>query len=158
VDLQRFLQGADSGSLPPLLPGDLVYVPGASGFGGQAVAGAGSNVAYVFGQVARPGAYPVTGGADLVEVLALAGGATPIANLKRVQVVARDGGVVVAEVDVEAYLASGATAGFPVRAGDTINVPTQQVGVLNKAWGIAGQALSLSRDVLNAVLIIDYFN
>jgi polysaccharide export outer membrane protein len=158
VDLQGYLHGSQAGSLPELLPGDLIYVPGSFG-NAQAAAMAGEGmVAYVFGQVARPGAYPVSGEADIVEVLAMAGGTTPVANLRKVQVLTHDAGAaVVADVDVEAYLQRGAAAGgFPVRAGDTINVPSRQPGTVGKAWAYTGQFLGLSRDLLNAVLIGDY--
>jgi polysaccharide export outer membrane protein len=162
ADLSKYYETGETGDLPPVQPGDMIYVPGSFvGAGGQAggqVAGGGGNVAYVFGQVARPGAYALGSQADIVEVLSLAGGTGPLADLRHVQVVANEaGGRVVAEIDLESYLAQGSGAGFPVRPGDTINVPLKSPNAGAKAWAATTQAFALSRDLLNVVFIADYF-
>jgi len=157
VDLQGYLQNGGVGPMPELLPGDLIYVPGSFGTASSAGATGDGAVAYVFGQVTRPGAVPISGEADILQVLALAGGLTPQANLEKVQVVTRESGsTVVADLDLEDYLENGVITGFPVRPGDTINVPMRKLTTLGKAWTYTGAALGLSRNVLDAVIVSDY--
>ncbi|NWF91207.1 MAG: polysaccharide biosynthesis/export family protein [Ignavibacteriaceae bacterium] len=151
VDLTDALQTGDFGSLPPLVPGDVIYVPAVGGPWGEL-----GRAAYVIGEVARPGAYAVGTGLDLVKVLSLAGGPGPGADLEHVRIVGRDpkGKSFVAEVDVERYLEAG-RSDFIVQPGDAIGVPAQRRRGTGAAWLATREILGLSRDVLNLFLISD---
>jgi len=151
VDLTSALQSGDFGSLPPLMPGDVIYVPAVGGPWGEL-----SRAAYVIGEVARPGAYSVGTGLDLVKVLSLAGGPGPAADLGRVRVVGRDaqGKSFVAEVDLDRYLEAG-WSDFIVQPGDAIGVPSQRRRGSGAAWLATREVLGLSRDILNLFLISD---
>ncbi|SPU50219.1 capsular polysaccharide export protein [Bordetella trematum] len=54
-----------------LEPGDVVFVPQAPRF-------------YVYGEVGKPGAYPIEQGLNVMRALALAGGLTPRASDSRI--------------------------------------------------------------------------
>jgi protein involved in polysaccharide export with SLBB domain len=89
-----------------------------------------SRIAFVSGQVARPGAYEISPNDGVAEIIARAGGAADAAALKRVTL-QREGRSQV--VDVRAALTRGGeTAGPPLQAGDFVVVPrnTQRVLVL----------------------------
>ena len=49
------------------------------------------NRVYVIGKVNRPGDFPLNGPLDVMQALALAGGATPFADLNDIRVLRRDG-------------------------------------------------------------------
>ncbi|MGO8972555.1 MAG: polysaccharide biosynthesis/export family protein [Steroidobacteraceae bacterium] len=49
------------------------------------------NRVYVIGKVNRPGDFPLNGPLDVMQALALAGGATPFADLNGIRVLRRDG-------------------------------------------------------------------
>jgi polysaccharide export outer membrane protein len=56
-----------------------------------AVKSAGGNRVYVIGKVNRPGDFPLTGPIDVMQALALAGGATPFADTNSIRILRRDG-------------------------------------------------------------------
>jgi polysaccharide biosynthesis/export protein len=74
LDLYRFLLDGDRSSDPKLQTGDVVFV----GFAKQLVG--------IQGAVARPGVYEADGRMTLSDLLAMAGGASPFADLARIHI------------------------------------------------------------------------
>ena len=151
VDLLRAMKTGDFEGLPELRANDVVFVPST-----MTELGAGTDAAYVVGEVARPGAYSVGTGLDLLKLLSLSGGTPRTADISRVRIVTQDpaGKSLVAEVDLEEFLASGQT-GFLVRPGDAVHVPSVESTIPRTAWIAAREFLAASRDVLNLLLIQD---
>jgi polysaccharide biosynthesis/export protein len=156
VDLATAVQTGDVSNVPALEPGDVVFVPGVSAGGGTGIGGGG---VYVVGEVLRPGAYAAPPGADLLQVVAIAGGLSPRADLSQVVVVGADpqGGAFRVKVDLRRLMESGGR-GPEVRSGDTVIVSTLQAGAAGVAWNVLRESLAISRDVLNLFLIRDYID
>jgi protein involved in polysaccharide export with SLBB domain len=88
-----------------------------------------SQTVFVSGEVKTPGAFEIKEGDGLSELIARAGGATPLAALKKVSVVERDGTVQV--VDIVAATRDGAQKlNFPLKEGDYVVVPKNEALVL----------------------------
>jgi hypothetical protein len=90
-------------------------------------------------------------------VLSLAGGTTPDADLSGVTVIAPSGGAgggYRVRVDLGREMRAG-RGGVAVRPGDTIMVPPRGPSVAGTTWTLVREALSVSDDILNLVLIHD---
>lgn len=157
VDLARALREGSSAGLPALRPGDTIVVPAgptAAGEGG-APSVTSSDAVGVLGEVTRPGLYPVGSGQDLWLALAAAGGLTPRGRLTDVRVVRpQDSGSSVYRVDLRDQLHRGAREPFVVRPGDVVFV--MGGSGWSTAWTVLSQSLSLSRDIVNIVVVADY--
>jgi polysaccharide export outer membrane protein len=101
VDLKGMTHGASGSPVPMLRGGDSVYVPRAEQF-------------YIYGEVQQPNMYKLEPGMTVVQAIARAGGMTPKASQKRVEVSRRDqnGASVVTHAELT----------DPVRANDVIRV------------------------------------
>jgi len=149
VDVAAYMRGETTEPLPVLLPGDTIEVPSIVGSGGVS----GPDVIYVLGEVNRPGAYPASGGLDVLQALALAGGVTQRAKLDEVAVVIDEGeGQVVAVVDVERMVREGSARVLEAKGGDRVVVPTVEAGLGAKILGGAGVVLDATTSVLNTYL------
>ena len=73
IDLTE-LQRKGAVALMPLRPGDTIFVPVAE-------------TIFVFGQVAKPGEYPIRKGTTLLQALSLAGGVTDRGSTRRIKVI-----------------------------------------------------------------------
>ena len=157
VDVARALAEGAEEVLPGLRPGDSILVPGGAGAGAAAAPG---SAAGVLGEVNKPGLYAVGAGQDLWTVLAAAGGLTVRGNLADVRVLSRqrDSSSAVVSVNLREELKHGSRSPFVVRAGDVVVVTPTGGSVLGRGWTGLTQVMAISRDVLNAVLIADYFN
>jgi protein involved in polysaccharide export with SLBB domain len=77
---------------------------------------------YVVGQAKRPGTYTVSSLSTLVTAVFASGGPNPNGSMRRVQV--KRAGVMVAELDLYAFIAKGdKSADIKLRDGDTIVIP-----------------------------------
>ncbi|MBD3161501.1 MAG: hypothetical protein GF346_04755 [Candidatus Eisenbacteria bacterium] len=154
VDLSEAMRTGDFSDLPELLPDDVVFVPSLG-----AEAGAGSNAAYITGDVAQPGAYGVGSGIDLLKLISISGGNLPTGDLSHVQVVGTDptGATFSASVDLEQYLETGDSR-FLVRPGDVVHVPPKSATLAGAIWGVTREFLGVSRDIVNLFLISDVLN
>lgn len=83
------------------------------------------NVAFVFGQVNRPGPIQMSRDLSVVQALALAGGFTPFASTARIKVIREEGAKdSVINVDYPAIERNGdLNTNISLRAGDVIIVP-----------------------------------
>ena len=162
VDLNSYLEGGDPGRLADLQAGDVVYVPG-SGIGDPAALGTatpGTTTISVLGAVGRPGTYEVQRSFALPEVIGLAGGLRPEADLRTIKVLSRESGgsEFVATLDLEEIFRAGQPVQFPIRPGDAIYVSPRRTGFLTTVTRGALSALALSRDILNFVVLFDVLN
>jgi polysaccharide export outer membrane protein len=154
VDLSRAVQTGDLSAVPKLEPGDVVYVPAAAAGGaGQVVGGGGI---YVMGEVLRPGAYSSLPGMSLMQLLAIAGGLSPRADLSRILIFGTDpaGRPFRIKVDLGREMETGGR-GPEIRLGDTVIVASLEAGPVAITWNVLRETLAVSRDVLNLFLIQD---
>ena len=98
----------------------------------------------VLGEVRAPALYPVDHGISLIQLLTIAGGPTPNANLRRTRVV-REGRVF--EVDLESALTGSASGRVVLYSNDVVVVP-KKTGftreTLQFVLGITTTALSIA--------------
>ncbi len=113
-DLQRFLSTGDLNLLPKMMDGDRVII----------LSSKKSRFVKVLGAVNKPGFYPVTESAGLFDMLYLAGGPTPDANLSRVRIIGNPGGQRADYLlDVQKFIDEGKTENLPILGeGDVIIV------------------------------------
>lgn len=80
---------------------------------------------YVFGEVKKPGSFPLYGKLTVFEAITLAGGFTEVANPSKVRVIRQENGREVAfEVDIERFTKKGDTSqDKELKANDRIIVP-----------------------------------
>jgi polysaccharide export outer membrane protein len=137
--------------LPELRPGDQVIVPGGTGLAQFSAAGTGVGV---LGEVSKPGLYSVGTAQDLWTVLAVAGGLTARGDLTNVRIISRQGGAqTVAKINLRDVLNKGARGSQLVKPGDVVFVSASGSSQFGRAIGGLQTILSISRDVLNIILI-----
>jgi protein involved in polysaccharide export with SLBB domain len=146
VDMHRFFVEGDPSLLPVLEDGDIIVVPGLPG----------SNDVKVIGEVKTPGNYTVYLGANLLDVILMAGGPTKDASMKKVQLISlsqRD--VKGVRFDLDKIIRSQKTGQIPeVKAGDVVYIPKQGsifTAMVNFLKDVSAIALPIS-------LIIYYLN
>ncbi len=150
VDVAAYMRGQQTNPLPTLQPGDTVEVPSLA-LGGSATGG---GLVYILGEVRTPGAYPVSDGLDILQLIALAGGATQDARLDDVAVVMNGGGSqVVATVDLKDVIEHGTSEPFTLSAGDRVVVQGATSSVLAQALGVTSTVLGYGRDILSSYLL-----
>ena len=101
------------------------------------LAGSNSRKFYVFGEVRRPGAYPLIGRVRVVEALAMAGGPGQLAAIGRARLTRPSSeGDEAYHVDFEAITEDGSGAtNFSLQPGDVIYVPASISGSIGYAIG-----------------------
>ncbi len=110
IDLYDFLLKGDSRADIRLSQGDVVFVP---------VVG---KLAAVAGEVRRPAIYELKGEKSLLELIRLAGGFTPAAYKRRVQVERLEGNTARVVLDTDADELEKSKAGFDLADGDVVRV------------------------------------
>ncbi len=107
----------------------------------------------VFGEVLRPGAIPYQRGLKLTDYIALAGGPTPDANLKKVKVVKFASEKPVSlTLNVDKIIKKGIIEeNIELKSGDLIYVPKK----FKINWGIFLNTLSLAVSVLNLYITLE---
>jgi len=154
MDVASAMRDGVGTNLQPLRPGDTVVI--SAGLGGTVAPGEASGV---IGEVNKPGLYPVGAGQDIWTLLAAAGGLTRSGNLSDVRVITRQqGGQAVVTVNLKDQLHRGSRTPFIVHAGDVVVVAPSGSSGVGRAWTGLTQLLAVSRDILNLVIIADYFN
>jgi polysaccharide biosynthesis/export protein len=111
IDLRGLYRGDQFTANFPLQPNDVVYVPYNV-----------DNVVYVMGQVAKPGAYPVSPNMSVVQALAQAGGTTDNASTSKVAL-ARPSQNLQKEIDLDDLVKGDGAMNYSVEAGDIVYVP-----------------------------------
>ncbi|PIP12641.1 MAG: hypothetical protein COX49_04490, partial [bacterium (Candidatus Stahlbacteria) CG23_combo_of_CG06-09_8_20_14_all_40_9] len=82
---------------------------------------------FVFGQVNRPGIYPISGNVRLAEFLANIGGLTAMADLKEITVTRQDGSTIIFDLDKFLYKRID-KKNIYLENGDRVIVPSRQRG------------------------------
>jgi SLBB domain len=106
----------------------------------------------VWGEVTVPGLYIVGDGADLLEVISLAGGPTQDADLGDVRIVRSFGEESrVIEVDVKDYLDKGSREAIIIlEPGDTVSVPSQTWPKIFRWTGVISTLTLIANVMVNA--------
>jgi polysaccharide export outer membrane protein len=87
------------------------------------------NVIYVVGAVNTPGPVEFEENVDFLEILALAGGPTPEANLKKVRVLTKDGSYGQSyQFNLQEYVETGRPARYILKNEDTFVIPQKRQG------------------------------
>ena len=146
IDVAAAMQAGRLDKLERLRPGDTVRIPRTSGQGAVD-----SNVVYIFGAIMTPGAHPYA--PDLVTALIRAGGPSPDANLRNVEIVRRSGlGVLSLKIDMRNYLGRGDLSGNPaLQTGDTVYLPRMRAS--SKATTVLAVLAPLAALVTSIVVL-----
>jgi polysaccharide export outer membrane protein len=148
VDVQSAIETGTVQNLPILRPGDTVIIPGAEELY------TGSSGVNVTGAVIKPGNYRLTGRADLVGAILMAGGPSDRANLSDVHLIRPSSDANKAEtykIDLNDFLKHGKMESNPkLRPGDTITVQNK---------GFTGRDVSLILSFVTALgtLVLLYY-
>ncbi len=133
-DYRRYLDDGNEAQLPKLEPLDMLFVP-ATPFASNVMAefdpkappsGPAARPVQVIGSVKLPGIFPTEEDATLFEVLGLAGGPLPTADLTGVRLLKRQaGGDEAIHIDLDGFIKRGGAIGTLPRPekGDVIFVP-----------------------------------
>src|SRR5262249_2057042 len=148
VDVQSAIESGTVQNLPILRPGDTVIVPGSEELY------TGSSGVNVTGAVIKPGNYRLTGRADLVGAILMAGGPTDRANLSSVHLIRPGDNDKKAEtynIDLNDFLKHGKLESNPkLRPGDTVTVQ-------NKSFTGRDVSLILSFVTALGTLVLLYY-
>ncbi|MFH1690665.1 MAG: polysaccharide biosynthesis/export family protein [Candidatus Eisenbacteria bacterium] len=150
IDVGSYMRGQATQPLPTLEPGDTIEIPSILG---TSAAGA-QGMVFIFGEVGSPGAYPAGSGTDLLQLIAVAGGTTPGANLNEVSVVMDGGnGQVVARVDLKDVIENGTATPFMLAAGDRVIVPATDATLAGQILGGIGSVFGYTSDLMSSYLL-----
>ncbi len=163
VNLSQMLEKGDLTKLPKLKIGDTIEIPRSIlSFGGERGTAVpsytGRNVYYIYGQVARPGVFPLDQEVDLLDAIVLAGGPTPTANMKKVKVLIKGASYSsVVEVNLDDYSSKGRPSRLLLHPEDTIVIPARG-GFLSRVWSFSRDLIPLSTAVISLYLLVDRLN
>jgi polysaccharide export outer membrane protein len=150
IDVGSYMRGQSTQPLPALEPGDTIEIPSILG---TSAAGA-QGMVFIFGEVGAPGAYPAAGGTDLLQLIAVAGGTTPDADLGEVAVVMDGGnGQVVAKIDLQDVIENGTATPFMLAAGDRVIIPASDAGLAGQILGGFGSVFGYTSDLMSSYLL-----
>jgi protein involved in polysaccharide export with SLBB domain len=126
-NLKRYLDTGDDSLLPPLEVGSTIFVPKQ-----EEEIKSGSNMVYVMGEVAKPGAFEGKKGATFMDILANSGGPTRFAESRQIRIIKANGAVI--NFDLSGYT-EGTNYQLPpvISAGDAIFVP-EKTDMNEKSW------------------------
>jgi polysaccharide biosynthesis/export protein len=122
INLSHGIDDASRATLPKLMPKDTIIVPSRveNTFGGDRI--------QVLGAVQSPGVFGTAAAGNVIQAISLSGGALPNADLRKVYLTRQtNAGVLSYQLDIEGYLTNARPAtDFPLKAGDTILVPSRR--------------------------------
>ena len=125
-NLKKYLDTGKKIYLPNIKPGATIFVPKQ-----EEEIKSGSNMVYVMGEVAKPGAYESTKGATFMVILANAGGPTRFAESRQIRIIRADTSVIA--FDLSAYTEGRITKIPSISPGDAIFVP-EKTDMNEKSW------------------------
>ncbi|WP_438462824.1 SLBB domain-containing protein [Marinomonas sp. PE14-40] len=126
-NMREFLDTGQTGLLPEIKPGDVIFVPQAS----EQVE-KGSRTVYIMGEVFKPGAMEMKDDTGFYDILATAGGPTRFAETRQIRIIRADGQV--SAFDLQSYVDGNSDQGLPtIFPGDAILVP-EKTDMNEKSW------------------------
>lgn len=136
VNVTKAVSEGNVDKLPRIRRQDTIEIPALPGGIPQAQIGEftteAKNQVYVLGAVTRPGPVQFEDNADLLQILAAAGGPSPSADLKKVKIISRDGAYSQTyQINIEKYAKTGEPIRYVVRKEDTFVVPQRTTSFLN---------------------------
>jgi polysaccharide export outer membrane protein len=152
VDLATAIATAQVSSLPIVRRQDAINIPlTATGVTSPDLGRSGPvrNVIYVTGAVTTPGPVLFDENVDIYEAIALAGGPTEMADLKKVSVLTKDGYYAQSlAMDLEQFAKRGSPARYIIRPEDHIVVPFRRSGFLSSTLGATATLLGIAASAL----------
>ena len=163
VDVLDAVISKNLASLPKVYPRDIIRVGRLpEGLTGGTLPGepnARRDEFYITGAVARPGRYTLDAGMDLLEAIAVAGGYSQNADLKKVRIGSKlDGYANVYTVDLKQRIEKGGAPRYILSQEDAIVVPERRAGVFGTGLGAFRDILTLGASITSIVLLIDRFS
>ncbi len=126
-NLKHYLDTGDVSQIPSLERGSTIFVPRQ-----EEEIKSGSNMVYIMGEVAQPGAYEGNNNATFMDILANAGGPTRFAESRQIRVLKESGEII--PFDLSAYTEGLTKQGPPlINPGDAIFVP-EKTDMNEKSW------------------------
>lgn len=114
------------------------------------------NLIYVVGAVNKPGPIAYDDNIDVLDALALAGGPTPTADLKKTRVISKDGPYTqTLRINLEKQWEENTLARYILKREDTFVVPEKKGGFLGLSLANASIILGI---VTSTVILIDRFS
>jgi protein involved in polysaccharide export with SLBB domain len=131
-DLQKFLSSGDLTLLPTLLDGDRIIL----------LSSKKSRYVKILGSVTKPGFYPIGESASVFDMLYLAGGPSPDANMSKVRIISNPGGQKADFLlDMQKFIDNGKTEDLPLLSeGDMVIVYGKTI-----TWT---KTLEMARDIV----------
>lgn len=127
-NLKAYLDSGNAALNQPVEQGTTIFVPVQTEEVRQ-----GPRVAYVMGEVAKPGAYEMRADTSFFDLLANAGGPTRFAETRQVRIIRADGRTVVA-FDLGGFLESGGGRPPVIAPGDAVFVPEKNQANEQASW------------------------
>jgi len=159
VNLAEMLAKGDLSNLPKLKIGDTIEIlRSILSFGVEGIAPSftGRNIYYIYGQIQRPGVFPLEEEIDLLDAIVLAGGPTPNADLKKVKILFKGSTYSsVVMVNLEDYSSTGRPSRMLIRPEDTIIIPAGGGSFLSKVWSFSRDLIPLSTAIIGLYLLVD---
>jgi len=156
VNLRAALASGRLDQLPKLRRGDTIQIgriPGQVLAGEIGLAVEKKNLFYVIGAVGTPGPITYQENLDVLEAVALAGGPSGAADLRRTQLVLKDGNYAqTVNLNLEEYTRTGRPARYIMKKEDLVIIPSRRPGFLESRLG---QVVALLTAVSTTYLIID---
>jgi len=156
VDVSGMISRGEANKLPKIESGDTIEL--LRTFGGVLRPRVSGNIGlknlyYIIGEVNTPGTHALEPNIDLLDAIALAGGPTNGADLKKVRVVSKDGDYSqVITINVDEYTKTGQPARYLVRPEDTIVLPARSGGFLGLRR--ASDFIALASGIGSLVLLL----
>ena len=127
-NLKRFLDTGDASLNAVVSQGTTIFVPVLTEEVRQ-----GPRVAYVMGEVAKPGAFEIRPDTGFFDLLANAGGPTRFAETRQLRIIRADGRTVVA-FDLGGFVEGNGTRPPQIAPGDAVFVPEKTQGSEQASW------------------------
>jgi len=130
IDLAEALNRNTIQDLPKLMPGDIIYIPAIAAAGTQTTGRSPlqrSTLVYLYGEVARPGAYQYEANTNVLQAVINAGGPTAAADMEHVRLMWLDTeSTQVADVNLSRYSSEPYAPPLLLQAGDMIYLPKKR--------------------------------
>jgi protein involved in polysaccharide export with SLBB domain len=133
-DLQKFMSSGDLSLLPSLADGDRIII----------LSSKKSKYVKILGAVNKPGFYPVTESAGVFDMLYLAGGPSPDANMSKVRIISSPGGQKADFVlNMQKFIDEGKTENLPLLSEGDMVIVYAKIVTLTKTLEMARDIVAL---------------